>query len=233
MSRENIKIKHFALNKEFKTTNMKKIKLLPLFFFPFILHAQFGVKAGVNFAKVSNASSINSSNKSGFNVGLLLAPPSKKIIGSRTELVFSRQGYDYKTGSNTGNVNLDYIQMGQLASINITKYVSLLFGAQTAYLVSARADSTKNTGGSAGAYNNIMNLYNRIDYGYALGAEVHPVMGLIIGARYNVSLAKVYKDIQSFQRPSFSSADAKNNVVQIFAGWRFGSAKDKKNKKKE
>jgi hypothetical protein len=209
---------------------MKKTLLSIIMITPFLLQAQFGVKAGVNFAKVSNASSINSSNKSGFNVGLFLAPPSKKILSSRTELVFSRQGYDYKTSNNTGNVNLDYIQMGQLASINITKFVSLLFGAQTAYLVSARADSTKNTGGTSGAYSNIMNLYNRIDYGYAVGAEVHPVLGLVIGARYNVSLAKVYKDIQSFQAPSFTSEDAKNNVVQVFAGWRFGKSANKKNK---
>jgi Outer membrane protein beta-barrel domain len=207
---------------------MKKILFFIIFTAPFFVLAQFGIKAGVNFAKVSNAASINSSNKSGFNVGFLLAPASKKIISSRTELVFSRQGYDYKTSSNTGNVNLDYIQMGQLASINITKYVSLLFGAQTAYLVSAQADSTKNTGGSSGSYSGVMDLYNRIDYGYALGAEVHPVLGLIIGARYNVSLAKVYKDLQSLQRPSFSSEDAKNNVVQIFAGWRFGKSANKK-----
>jgi hypothetical protein len=211
---------------------MKKTLFLLLHITPFLLHAQIGIKAGVNFAKVSNAASINSSSKSGFNIGLLLAPPSKKIISSRTELVFSRQGYDYKTSNNTGNVNLDYIQMGQLASINITKFVSLLFGAQTSYLISAQADSTKSTGGSSGAYNNIMNLYNRIDYGYALGAEVHPVKGLIIGVRYNVSLAKVYKDLQSFQAPSFSSEDAKNNVVQIFAGWRFGGNKNKDKKKK-
>jgi Outer membrane protein beta-barrel domain len=211
---------------------MKKTLFLFLLITPFLLHAQIGIKAGVNFAKVSNASSINSSSKSGFNIGLLLAPPSKKIISSRTELIFSRQGYDYKTSSNTGNVNLDYIQMGQLASINITKFVSLLFGAQTSYLISAQADSTKNSGGS-GSYNNIMELYNRIDYGYALGAEVHPIKGLIIGARYNVSLAKIYKDIQNFQPPSFTSQDAKNNVVQVFAGWRFGGNKSKDKKKKE
>ena len=211
---------------------MKKILFSMMMITPFLMQAQIGVKAGLNFAKVSNASSINSSNKSGFNVGLLLAPPSKKILSSRTELIFSRQGYNYKTSSNTGNVNLDYIQIGQLASINITKFVSLLFGAQTSYLISARADSTKNSG-SSGSYNNIMNLYNRIDYGYALGAEVHPVKGLIIGARYNVSLAKVYKDIQSFQAPSFTSEDAKNNVVQLFLGWRFGSTKDKKEKKEK
>ncbi len=199
---------------------MKNIIVVFLLMFPLFGTAQFGIKAGINFAKVSNASSINSGTKSGFNVGVLLAPASKKIISSRTELVFSRQGYDYKNGTNTGNVNLDYIQFGQLASINISKYFSLLFGAQTAYLVSAQADSTKNTGGS-GSYDNIMNLYNRMDYGYAVGAEVHPFAGLIIGGRYNVSLANVYKDLQSGQQPTFSSADAKNNVVQIFVGWRF------------
>lgn len=209
---------------------MKKIIFPLILISPFFMYAQVGIKAGFNFAKVSNAASINSSSKSGFNVGLLLAPPSKKIISSRTELVFSRQGYDYKTSSNTGKVNLDYIQVGQLASINITKFVSLLFGAQTAYLLSAQADSTKNSGGPGGTYDKILNFYNRIDYGYALGAEVHPVMGLIIGARYNVSLAKVYKDIQNFQQPSFSSQDAKNNIVQLFAGWRFGKAASKKSK---
>jgi hypothetical protein len=50
-------------------------------------------------------------------------------------------------------------------------------------------------------------------------------MGLIIGARYNVSLAKVYKSIQTLQAPSFTSEDAKNNLVQIFAGWRLGGNK--------
>jgi hypothetical protein len=212
-----------------KIYDMKHLSLFILLAVPFCLQAQFGIKAGLNFAKVSNAASINSGSKSGFNAGLFLAPVSKKILSSRTELVFSRQGYDYKNASNTGNVNLDYIQMGQLASINITKFASLLFGAQTAYLLSAQADSTKTSGGQMGAYSNIMNLYNRIDYGYALGAEIHPVLGLIIGARYNVSLSKVYKDIQSFHTPTFTSQDAKNNVVQIFAGWRFGGNKKKNN----
>jgi Outer membrane protein beta-barrel domain len=208
---------------------MKKILFLGTLLFQFMANAQIGIKAGLNFANVSNASSINSSSQSGFHVGVFLAPASKKILSSRTELLFSRQGYDYKNSNNTGNVNLDYIQMGQMASINITKYASILFGAQTAYLISAQADSTK-TNGTSGTYSSIMNLYNRIDYGYAVGAEIHPVMGLVIGARYNVSLSKIYKDVQSGQMPSFSSADAKNNVVMLFAGWRFGGNKGKQKK---
>jgi hypothetical protein len=215
---------------------MKKLILSLLMIIPFYLFAQIGLKGGVNFAQVSKASEINAGNKSGFHAGLFLAPPSKKIISSRTELLFSRQGYDYKNGTKTGDVQLDYIQTGQLMSINLTKYFSLMFGAQTAYLVSAQVDSTNGTSSGSGSSmeNSFMDLYNRIDYGYALGAEIHPVAGLIIGARYNVSLAKVYKDVQSFQRPSFTSEDAKNNVIQISVGWRFGkNGKEKKEKKSD
>ena len=207
---------------------MKKIILLIILASPLLLKAQFGVKGGLNFAKVSKASEINGDTKSGFHIGLLLAPPSKSIISSRTELLFSRQGYDYKS-TNTGTVDLDYIQMGQLMSINITRFFSLMFGAQTAYLISAKVDST-NTSGSNSPENKMMDLMNRVDYGYAVGAEVHPFSGLIIGVRYNVSLAKIYKDIQSFQMPSFTAEDAKNNLIMISVGWRLGTGKkdDKK-----
>ena len=88
---------------------MKKIILLIILASPVLLHAQIGVKGGLNFAKVSNASDINSESKSGFHIGVFLAPPSKSLISSRTELLFSRQGYDYKS-TNSGTVDLDYIQ---------------------------------------------------------------------------------------------------------------------------
>lgn len=204
---------------------MKKNILAFLFLLPLPALAQIGFKAGFNFANVSGASTLNSSSRSGFHAGVFLAPPSKKIISSRTELIFSKQGYDYKTNTNSGTVDLNYLQFGQMMSINITKYLSLLLGGQTAYLLNAKVDSTNNN--SSG--NNIMNFYNRFDYGYALGAEVHPLKGLLIGARYNVSLNKLYESVQTGQQPSFTSTDAKNNVVQLYIGWRFGaSASNKK-----
>jgi opacity protein-like surface antigen len=206
---------------------MKKITILIVLFCPVILTAQIGIKAGVNFAKVSSTADINSSRQSGFHAGIFLAPPSKKIISSKTEFLFSRQGYNYKTNSSTGNIKLDYFTQAQFICINLTKFVQLQFGAQTAILLSASADTTK-TSGTANPYGKIMDLYNRFDYGYALGAEIHPVAGLTIGARYNVSLAKVYKDIQNLQKPSFTSEDAKNNVVQLSVGWRFGKSEKKK-----
>ncbi|HXB90677.1 MAG TPA: outer membrane beta-barrel protein, partial [Puia sp.] len=87
-----------------------------------------GIKAGYNFANVTNASSINASSRAGYHFGLFLAPESKSILGSRTELVYSRHGFDYKTDTVNGSVNLDYIMLTQMMAIHITKYFELQFG---------------------------------------------------------------------------------------------------------
>ena len=204
---------------------MKKIIIFVLLISPFFVQAQFGVKAGLNFAKVSKTSDFNSSSQSGFNVGLFFAAPPTKILSFQSELLFSRQGYNYKTTQNTGNVNLDYFTQAQIMCINITKFFQLQFGAQTAILLSANIDSTNKTSGGTQPYDKVTDLMNRFDYGYALGFQVHPFKGLLIGARYNVSLAKLYSGLQTYQMPTFTSDDAKNNVVQLYAGWRFGGNK--------
>lgn len=188
-----------------------------------------GIKGGLNFANVTNAKDINSSSRTGFAVGVYFSPPSKSIISSRTELLFSRQGYNFSTGTKSGSVDLNYIILPQLMGINITKYVQLQIGAQMAYLLNAKADSTTGTSMS-GPYSQIMNYYNRFDYGAAAGIEIHPVGGLMIGARYNISFANTYKNFDPSQMggsgsstpPSFvPSVNAKNNVVQLFLGWTF------------
>ena len=213
---------------------MKKLIISLLIINPCFVFAQFGIKAGLNFANVTKAASINNSSRTGFNVGLLLAPPSKKILSSRTELTFSRQGYNYKTSSNTGTVDLDYIMMPQYMCINITKYFQIQLGAQMAFLINAKADSSKSsTTGAPGSSSKILDLYNKFDYGYGGGIEIHPVAGLLIGARFNVSLSNLYKDAQNGQSPSFSSIDLKNNMLQVFAGWKFGKNESKKKKEKE
>jgi hypothetical protein len=212
---------------------MRKIIFLLLLVIPCGLFAQIGLRAGINFANVSKASDIDNSSRSGFNAAIFLAPKSKGILSSRTELIFSRQGYDYKSGSNTGNVNLDYIMLPQYMSINITKYFSILIGAQMAFLINAKADSTSNTG-MTGQFGSIMSLYNKFDYGYGGGVEIHPFMGLLIGARVNISLGNLYKTPEPGEQPSsfVPKVDVKNNLFQIYAGWKFGGNK-KKEKEKE
>lgn len=207
---------------------MKKTIIFLLLFSPVFVHAQLGIKAGLNFAKVASASDINNKSQSGFNVGIIFTSPTKKILSFQSELLYSKQGYNYKTATNTGNVNLNYFTQAQIMCINITKFFQIQFGAQTAILLNANVDSSKKTTGATDPYANITDFYNRFDYGYAVGFQVHPFKGLLIGARYNVSLAKIYSGLATYQVPSFTSEDAKNNVVQLFAGWKFGGGKSKK-----
>jgi hypothetical protein len=217
---------------------MRKYVFLILVSFPVVVLAQgglgIGVKAGLNFANITKASSINNSSRTGFHAGVFMAPPSKGIISSRTELVFSRQGYNYKTGSTTGNVDLNYIMLPQYMVINITKLLQIQLGGQMAILLNAKVDSSTSGGGSGTPGGNIMDFYNRFDYGYGGGIEVHPVSGLLIGARLNISLSDMYKQPEPGQQPSFFPAiNVKNNVFQAYLGWQFGSDKKKKKKKSE
>ena len=212
---------------------MKKLNLLLLVIFPCLLHAQIGIKAGLNFADVTNASSINSSNRSGFMVGIFFAPASKSVLSYKTELIYSQQGYDYKTNTSTNSVNLNYIMMPHLMCINITKFFQLQIGGQTAFLLNAKADSSKAKSDTANnPYGPLAGYYNRFDYGAAAGFEIHPVLGLIIGARYNISFGDLYKNISNptpGTTPSFiPKVNVKNNVVQLFAGWKFGKSGKKK-----
>jgi hypothetical protein len=209
---------------------MRKTLLAIVIIFPVLAYSQIGVKAGINFANVTKGSDINAGTQTGFLIGVYLAPPSKGLISSRTELVYSRQGYSYESNTNTGNVNLDYILLPQLMGINITKLVQLQIGFQMAFLINAKADSNTMSSGN-NPYGKMMDYYNKFDYGFAGGVEVHPFKGLLIGARYNLFLGDLYKDPSSYPpgtTPDFiPSVNAKNNVVQLYAGWTFGKQSSK------
>jgi hypothetical protein len=184
-----------------------------------------GIRAGLNFANVTHASDINANTQTGFHAGIFLSPPAK-IIGSYTELLFSRQGYNYNTSQTDSKLMLNYIWLAQLMAINITKYVQIQFGFRTAYLLNAKTDSSAKSPipDSLGQYNSLISYFNRFDYGLTGGLEVHPVLGLVIGARYNLSFSSLYKNaFNSYAtggQPSIS-VNPKNNLIQVYAGWRF------------
>jgi hypothetical protein len=152
---------------------------------PAIISAQLGigVKAGLNFANVTNTSGFTNSSRTGYLIGGYFSPGTKKLLGFRSELILSRQGYDYKTNTNTGTVNLDYLLLPQLIILRFTKKFQVHAGGQIAFLLNANVDSTNGNNSSS-----LFNYFNRFDYGLVGGAEVSPISGLFIGARINVGL---------------------------------------------
>jgi hypothetical protein len=200
---------------------MKKIILFLLLVPSIIASGQIGVKAGLNFSNVTNTSSITHSSETGYNVGIFLAPKSKSILSSKTELLLSKQGYNYSTNTQTGTADLLYLMLPTYMCINITRFFQVHLGVQMAYLLNSKADSTS-TSGSTNPISDALQYYNRFDYGLGGGVEVHPFKGLLVGARVNISLAKLYNDAASGKIPSLADVDVKQNLFQLYAGWHFG-----------
>lgn len=190
-----------------------------------------GLKAGYNYNNVTNAAAINAKGANGFHIGAFYSPggfqEKPPVLGYRSEIIFSKQGYDFATQKALGTVNLNYLILPQLTTINITRYVQLQAGAQIAILLNAKADSTKAGVDMSNPYASISSFYNKLDYGFAGGIEVHPVKGLLIGARYNISLNNVYKNgagsATQMPAPAFipKNSDLKNNMLQVFLGYCF------------
>jgi Outer membrane protein beta-barrel domain len=205
---------------------MKKMLFLSLLI-PVIAFSQkggslgIGLKFGPNFSDVSNASSFGGSNRVGFNAGIFL-DIGKKLIGSRTEILYSQQGFNYSNDSTKGSETHNYIALAQLIVVNITKYVQVQAGFQTGYLLNVKVDNSQTTG--IASVDNVLKYYNRFDYGFTGGIEIHPYLGILVGARYNLSFSNLYnQDYQNLTSGNSSSptVDFKNNVVQVFVGYKF------------
>ena len=199
---------------------MQRVIFFLLILLPSLTNAQLGIgiKAGLNFANVTDPAGINANSRTGYMIGVYFSTRKKKLIGFRSEIILSRQGYDYKTATNTGNVNLDYLLLPQLITLNFTKKFQLHAGGQAAFLLNATVDSS---GGSSGG--SLFDYFNRFDYGLVGGAEVSPISGFFIGGRINVSMKNINKEQPiGGGSPNFIPKEfVKNNVVQLYAGWRF------------
>ena len=166
----------------------------------------------------------------GLMVAVFLTPSTSGIVGYRSELLYSRQGFEYTNGKGTNvTVSNDYLMIPQMMTINITKFVQLQEGAFAGYLLhtkesNAPTENNNNNDPSAAA----LSLMNRMDYGAAGGIEIHPVKGLILNARYNMGFAKLYKTQSDVPQASYTNyfnplgnIDTKNAVIQLSVGYRF------------
>ena len=195
----------------------------------------FGFRVGLNYAKVSGGSdSVQYHYKPGLMIAVFFAPPGTGVIGYKSELLYSKQGFDYTNPNGTnGTVSNDYLMIPQMMTINITKYVQLQAGAFAGYLLSSKDSNIPKTTTDNDPSKMMLDIMNRFDYGAAAGIEIHPFKGMILNARYNMGFAKLYKEQSDIAQtnptpvPSFNplakyeNIDTKNAVIQLSVGYRF------------
>jgi len=183
----------------------------------------FGLKMGYTISKIAgSATNFDPNSKNGFMVGGFFSPFVKKGLGFRSEFIFSRTGHTFIANGIKNDVTTDYIYLPQLTTFTIGKFLQLQAGGQMGILV--KTFSQRNY--TPESKNGLMDFMNRIDYGFAGGAEVYPLKGLILGTRYNISFGNMYKCTETPGNPYplplvGTDLKSKNAVVQFFIGYKF------------
>ena len=189
-------------------------------------HPKYGIKGGYNIAKMYGSSpTFKPDAKNGFMVAGYYSAGGGSGMGYRTELVFSRQGFSYDSAGNKMNVKQDYVYLPQFTTFTIGKFFQIQAGAQLGLLVNAikRQDS------SGARQVDVMDAYNKIDYGLAAGVEIYPARNLVLGGRYNISLGNMHKRQEEATRGGTpyplpfnpDEVKGKNAVINFYAGFRF------------
>ena len=181
----------------------------------------FGIKGGYNLASIEGTGAglfTNRDNLKDFHAGAYGQFGFNNFASVMVELLYSRKGYrtDY-LGTGTRDTRLDYLELPILFVGNITETLSIHVGPQVSLLTNVR-DGDANLDISA-------NGFNSLDYGGIAGAEAR--LGFAkIGARFDWSLGKIYKDGTVLRYNNSTGAtltdnNIRNQVFQVYLGLGF------------
>lgn len=155
-----------------------------------------GVKAGVNFATINDASS-NFDNRTGFHAGVFLAIKFNDKLAIQPEMLYSQQGAEF----DIGKFNLDYVNFPVVMKYYVINGLNVQVGPQFGFVVNDEI-SIDGIAGDIEA--------EKFDVGGIIGAGVDMPFGLRIDARYNFGFSDVYNE-----------AEGKNSVFSLALGYSF------------
>ncbi|HEX8327930.1 MAG TPA: porin family protein [Hymenobacter sp.] len=185
----------------------------------------FGIKGGYNFNTLrgDDVSGIERESRNDFHAGVYGQFGFNDFSSLQAELLYSRQGFEANTGFAAGGTattarqryRMDYLQLPIMYVGNFTENLSFHVGPQVSLLTNIRRD--ENT------LDIDANGFNSLDYGAVGGLEAR-VGPARLGARYNLSLGKIFEDGNSQTNtinPAFSDSKIYNSLVQVYVGIGF------------
>ena len=205
---------------------------------------KFGVKAGVNFASLSDLEasgmgiSINMLEKDGMSIGyhggLFANIGFGRLLGFQPELLFSMHGGKQKPGEFFGEMaeiagegidvkasyQLGYISLPLLLEIKPVPNFGILVGPQVGYNVTKSATSTidgeKETISGSDFDDEFMKL-SKFDAGVTMGLQYTIANHLQIGARYYLGLIDGINESED----GATVKGFRNGVIQVSLGFSF------------
>lgn len=161
---------------------------------------QWGVKAGLNLANVTNVT--DSKFRPGLNAGVFGEYVINDLFGVQAELLYSMQGYKIDLLGENNTAKMDYINLPILAKLYVLEGLSVDLGPQFGYMISAKINDTD-------VYDD---LDKKFDVSFGMGLTYKLNFGLDVFARYNLGLTKISND---------NDDKTKNSVIQVGLGYRF------------
>jgi hypothetical protein len=182
----------------------------------------FGVKGGfnVNGLRGDDISGIKRDTRNDFHAGVYGQFGFNEFASVQAELLYSRQGFEANTGvganaSAQQKYRMDYIMLPVMFVGNVTETISFHVGPQVSLLTNIRQGDQE--------LDISANGFNSFDYGGVGGLEAR-LGPARLGARYNLSLGKLFEDGGSRTgniNPAFADSKIYNNLFQIYLGIGF------------
>lgn len=186
----------------------------------------FGVKGGVNFAKLQGDNIEDADGRTGFHLGAIVEIPVSEKFSIQPEVMYSQQGL--QSEDNNGNsrseniLKLDYINVPVLAKYYITEGFSVEAGPQFGFLTKAESEfeSSETIGGVTVESEGTLDIEDEIagfDMGAAIGAGYELNSGLFFQARYIIGLSNV----DDSDEGGLFEDDLTNSNLQLSVGFKF------------
>jgi hypothetical protein len=165
----------------------------------------FGIKAGVNYANISDAklgaTELDFTGRTGVVVGAFVGAKLNDRFGIQADLLYSQQGAEF----DGGDFDLDYVNVPVVAKIFFFKGLHFQVGPQFGVVVN---DETQSVLGEV--INDI--AIQEFDVSGVVGLGYDVPLGLRLEARYNFGFSDV-TDVEG--------SSGKNSVVTLSLGYSF------------
>lgn len=210
---------------------MKKIILLSslicLFISPAVMAQESvtGLKGGINLSSLTIDDNNDKNMKIGFHAGVYNKIPISESFAIQPELLYSVKGLklnydDSSIADGDTKFNLNYIDVPVKLVFNLAEDFEFQVGPYISYLVSANIDTDAEVLSffDVDSEDDIdRDNFHSLDYGISAGLGFD-LDAIVVGFNYNLGLNQVAKD----DEPSYDMlGDAKNSVIQVYAGLKF------------
>ena len=171
--------------------------------------AEFGIKAGLNFADIVMTNYVNPDVESdltmklGLHAGFFVNNQMSDDVRMAAELLYSNKGV-----KGISNINLHYITVPLLIQYRLTDHIAAEIGPEPGYMLAA--DSK---------YGNVANTYNN-KFDLALNAGFRlDFQKLLLGLRYSAGVFSVRAPLENSAYPG-EKVKYQNRVLQLSVGYK-------------